>query len=278
MRPIIGITANFRNDGEMEYSRSLGFADQKWHSLADDYIQTVLRAGGIPVILPVLSGAAVREDGAAQTKWMHMLQGLDGIIFSGGSDVDPQRYGERSTGLTGTVVPERDRQELFLARRVWEQTDLPVLGICRGLQVINAALGGTLMEDVQASGHPSHTLWMYPRTERSHTVTVAAGSRLGQILLREEWKPEDPAAVTPPSAGSPEPVLGVNSLHHMAVRTLAPSLKAAAVSGDGLIEAVEPLRPSARFLLAVQWHPEMMSSASALQQSIVNAFVQSCGR
>ena len=87
MRPIIGITANFRNDGEMEYSRSLGFADQKWHSLADDYIQTVLRAGGIPVILPVLSGPAVREDGAAQTEWMHMLQGLDGIIFSGGSDV-----------------------------------------------------------------------------------------------------------------------------------------------------------------------------------------------
>lgn len=250
MRPLIGITVNFRNDGEMEYSRRLGYPAQKWQALADDYIEAVQRAGGIPVMLPVLKGEGFEE------RSRELCAHLDGILFSGGGDLDPLRYGERPTGKTGEIVPERDAQELFLCRYVLEETSLPVLGICRGLQVINVALGGTLYEDVQAAGHPSHTLHMYPRTEGSHHVTVAAGSRLAGIL------------------GAGEKL--VNSLHHEAIRDCAPLLKPVAVSDDGLTEAVELKEESGRFFLAVQWHPEMMSSASKAQQAILDAFVESC--
>lgn len=252
MRPFIGITVNFRNDGEMEFSRRLGYPEQKWQALCDDYIEAVQRAGGIPVMLPVLRG-----DGAAEAA-KELCSRLDGILFSGGCDVDPQRYGERTTGRTGELVPERDEQEILLFRYVLKETDLPVLGICRGLQVVNVALGGTLLEDVQAAGHPSHTLHMYPRTEASHRVEVAEGSLLSTIC----------------GAGE----LPVNSLHHMAIKDCAPSLKAVALSDDGLTEAVELKDPAvpARFFLAVQWHPEMMSSKDPLQQGIISAFVASC--
>ena len=253
MHPIIGITVNFRNDGEMEYSRRLGYPEQKWQALADDYIRAVLRAGGVPVMVPVLTG---EEGGHAEENLKDICARLDGVLFSGGSDVDPQRYGERTTGRTGELVPQRDEQELFLCRYILEETDLPVLGICRGLQVINVALGGTLIEDVQAAGYLSHTLHMYPRTEASHHVDVSAESRLADIC----------------GAGR----LPVNSLHHMAVRDCAPVLKPVAVSDDGLTEAVELQEKTSRFFLAVQWHPEMMSSVNARQQAIVNAFVESC--
>ena len=250
MRPLIGITANFRNDGEMEYSRALGFADQRWHALADDYIQAVLRAGGIPVILPVM------DTPDAKSILEELLPQLDGVLFSGGSDVDPRQFGERAGGAIGVIVPERDAQELSLCREIFEHSELPVLGICRGLQVMNVALGGTLYQDVQEAGLLRHNLWVYPRAEASHKVQVEAGSRLADICGKTE--------------------LGVNSLHHMAIKDLSPQLRAVARTEDGLVEAVEPAGETDRFFLGVQWHPEMMSAKDALQQGILNAFAQSC--
>lgn len=251
-RPVIGITANYMYDGSGEYQEGIGAPDQEWQLLADDYITSVQRAGGIPVILPV-----VREDrdwAAAK----QLVDGVDGLLFSGGSDVDPMRFGQVTRGRTGTLIPERDEQELFMLRYVLEQTRKPALGICRGLQLINAGLGGTLHQHLPDAGYPSHTLPMYPRQRPSHWVEIQRDSRLYEITGQAR--------------------LGVNSYHHMAADVPAPGLRVTARADDGVIEALE--RQDAgdgRFFLAVQWHPEMMAAADPIQQRIITSFVQSCG-
>ena len=250
MKPVIGITANYMYDGSGEYREGIGAPDQEWQLLADDYITSVQRAGGIPVILPVIP-----ED----VEWevvKRLMDGVDGLLFSGGSDVDPMRFGQVTTGRTGNLIIERDEQEFFMLRYFLEHTKKPVLGICRGLQLINAGLGGTLHQHLPDAGYPSHTLPMYPRQKPSHWVEVQRDSRLYEITGKER--------------------LGVNSYHHMAVDVPAPGLRVAARSDDGVIEALEQQNADGRFFLAVQWHPEMMAAADPIQQRIITSFVQSC--
>lgn len=126
MEPIIGITANYMFDGSAEYAEGIGAPDQEWQLLADDYITSVKRAGGIPLILPV-----IKEEGDRAVT-LRLLDCVDGVLFSGGSDVDPLRFGAVTTGKTGNLIPERDEQEFFLFRHVLEKTGKPMLGICRG--------------------------------------------------------------------------------------------------------------------------------------------------
>lgn len=250
MEPIIGITANYMFDGSAEYAEGIGAPDQEWQLLADDYITSVKRAGGIPLILPI-----IKEEGDRAVT-LRLLDCVDGVLFSGGSDVDPLRFGAVTTGKTGNLIPERDEQEFFLFRHVLEKTGKPMLGICRGAQLFNAAMGGTLIQHIPDLGLAPHTLPMYPRAQASHWVTIAPDSRLRRIVGTER--------------------LGVNSFHHMAVEQCAPGIRAVAWSEDGIIEAIELEHPGDRFFLAVQWHPEMMAEKNAVQQNILTAFVDSC--
>lgn len=247
MKPIIGITVNYSYKGDSPYAEGIGAPGQEWQLLADDYITAVVRAGGVPLMLPVV------RDNPELLK--NMVDLVDGVLFSGGSDVDPQMYGQTTTGKTGGIIVERDEHEKFLVDYVVNHTSKPVLGVCRGIQIINAVMGGTLVQHVPDVAN-DHTLTMYPRTAVSHTVVVAEDSILSGIV----------------GPGK----LGVNSFHHMAVDACAPGLKVVARSEDGITEAIEFENQDDRFFLAVQWHPEMMSSVNQTQQSIIDHFVNAC--
>jgi putative glutamine amidotransferase len=173
-----------------------------------------------------------------------VLDGLDGIIFTGGSDVDPSLYGATPHPTT-VVKPERDAAEAMLMRAALD-ADLPLLAICRGMQALNVARGGTLHQHL-----PGHRQTA-PATTSTHAVSIRAGSRLARVLGREE--------------------LQVNSFHHQAVDTLGRGLRAVAHSADGTVEAVEA--PGARFVLAVQWHAEALAGEPrhrALFEALVSA-------
>ncbi|WJH37234.1 gamma-glutamyl-gamma-aminobutyrate hydrolase family protein [Paenibacillus sp. CC-CFT747] len=174
-------------------------------------------------------------------------------MLSGGTDLDPAYFGEEPHPKLGEVVPDRDRAELLLLD-AYLQARKPVLGICRGCQVMNAALGGTLLQDIpsQCPDALQHTQ-KAPRSHGSHLVRIREGSRLHGILGALEIR--------------------VNSFHHQAVRRAAPGLTVTAHALDGIVEAVE--RPGPPFFVGVQWHPEDMAGgdryAAALFQSLVEA-------
>ena len=190
-----------------------------------DYIESVRRAGGEPRVLEVHDEAA--------------LDGLDGLVLTGGGDIDPARYHETPHAKTEPPDAPRDAFELSLAKLALER-DLPVLGVCRGLQVMNVAAGGTLIQDIpsevtQPLGHDVD----HPLNAIAHDVWVARGSALSN-MMREQLGEND--------------VVHVNSRHHQAIKQTAPGFEVSATAPDGIIEAVE--RPHARFCIAVQWHPE----------------------
>jgi putative glutamine amidotransferase len=205
-------------------------------------LQGVQQAGGLPIpIPPTLDAAAL---GA-------FYERLDGVLFSGGGDVDPARYGAELDGRIGGVDAGRDETELALAR--WAARDgKPFFGICRGAQVINVAHGGTLYSDT--AEHPGAARHAYypdlPYDLLAHPACVAEGSLLSRLI----------------GAGE----AGVNSLHHQACRDVAPALLASARAPDGIVEAVE--LPGHPFGLAVQWHPECLLDAPATRR-LFGAFV-----
>jgi putative glutamine amidotransferase len=193
-----------------------------------DYVESVRRAGGEPRVLDhgVDAPAAV-------------LLSCHGVLFTGGGDVDPARYGETAHASVAGLDTARDAYELDLARLAVE-AGIPILGICRGLQILNVAFGGTLIQDIssEVAGGGDHVVKV-PLSGIAHDVWVSRASRLA-ALMHEELASGD--------------TLAVNSRHHQAVKTLAPGFDVTATAPDGIIEAVE--RPGARFCVAVQWHPE----------------------
>ena len=239
MKPLIGITSSM---GLGIYSMTQDNLPQEQHRLGDKYVQAILRAGGIPVILPAIEDPEVMAA---------MAEGLDGILLSGGGDVDPARYGQRATGHLGGVSVRRDAAELALAKYAIEKTNKPVLGICRGIQVMNVAMGGSLHIDLPDAGKLCHSLTMYPRYVPTHDVAVVEGSRLAQIMNGANR---------------------VNSFHHEAIADLAEGFVITARSiPDDVIEAVEI--PGERFVVGVQWHPEELN-ALAESQALFRAFVE----
>jgi putative glutamine amidotransferase len=223
-RPLIGLTC---------YAEPARWA--AWEAPAAllplSYAQRVAAAGGIPVLLPPVPGVA---EAAAH---------LDGLLLTGGGDIDPAAYGARPHPRTGRVSRQRDQAELDLLRAALAG-GLPVLGICRGLQVLNIALGGTLHQHLAdlagPGGDACHT--PPPGTFGSHPVRVAPGSTLAQVLGSE----------------GKEQVLTVPTAHHQAIDRLGDGLHATAWAADGVIEAAE-LPPGSGyhpFVVAVQWHPE----------------------
>jgi gamma-glutamyl-gamma-aminobutyrate hydrolase PuuD len=212
-RPIVGITAYVT-------PARFGAWDVETALVPLDYVRAVERAGGRPLLVPP------SEEGLEET-----LESLDGLVFSGGSDLDPDLYGQPAHPETVDVVPERDRAELTLLTAALAR-DLPVLAICRGSQVLNVAAGGDLVQhlpdDVGHDGH-RHT----PGEFAEHDVALDEGTRLGALL------------------GAQAPV---KSHHHQGFGRLGSGLRVAAHAEDGAVEAVED--PSRRFALGVLWHPE----------------------
>ncbi|MDR1861182.1 MAG: membrane dipeptidase [Bacteroidales bacterium] len=213
--PMIGISAS-------HYSYGSG--------VADPYIQSVADAGGIPLIIPVTESAA--QLAAA-------LEAIDGLVLIGGGDADPRYYGEEPLPDVNSIDPLRDRCDLQLIRLAASR-NIPILGICRGEQMINVAFGGTLYQDIDMQ-HPNAQPHRQTagRTEASHEVTIAPHSKLAEII------------------GSNK--LMTNSFHHQAVKEVAPEFSVTATAADGIIEAIEAC-PN-RSIVAVQWHPEEFAAA-----------------
>jgi len=198
-------------------------------SVNEAYVKAVASAGAAPQLIPL---------GLADEQLKKIFNSLDGIVFTGGGDMLPEQYGRLPHPKVDGVDLDRDRVELYLARWAIE-AQLPFLGICRGLQLINVALGGTLYEDIldQRPGALRHQYdGAWPRDYPAHSVTIDKSSRLAQIL------------------GACE--ASVNSLHHQGIRELAPAAAAVAHAPDGIIEAIE--LTDHPYGLAVQWHPEWL--------------------
>lgn len=210
------------------------------------YMNAVMQAGGLPVILPVEISREGIETIAAR---------MDGILFTGGGDLRPQVYSSHDHPKVDGVDDARDQMEFNLVHWL-EETGKPFFGICRGIQLVNAALGGTLYEDIldQRPGALQHDHSDNARNHLAHPVEVAEGSRLKEILGASKVE--------------------VNSLHHQGVRQLAPGVRATAFSPDGLVEAIEV--PGHRFGLAVQWHPEWLQEHPPMRL-LFQAFVQAAG-
>ena len=175
----------------------------------------------------------------------------DGLLLPGGGDMDPKFYGQARIPACGEPNLLRDAAEPLLLR-AFLAADKPVLGICRGIQVMNAVLGGDLYQDIKPFEHlPHNDHWA-----KVHTVTVRRGTLLSRILEQD--------------------TVLVNSQHHQAVDQVAPGFTLAALSEDGIVEAIE--KPDARFCLGVQWHPEWLSDADPAMQGLFDAFVNACSK
>lgn len=228
-KPIIGVTP-------------LWDKEKNSYWMLPGYLEGLEEAGAIPVILPLAA------DGADIAQLADLC---DGFLFTGGQDVAPQLYGEATRPTCGELCHARDTLERELLRQALER-DKPILGICRGLQFLNVALGGTLYQDLPTE-HPSeieHSM-KPPYDQAAHMVRILPDTPLAALLQKPE--------------------LGVNSYHHQAIKNLTPGLVEMARSTDDLIEAV--YLPGKTFVWAVQWHPEMSLHADEASGKIFKAFV-----
>jgi putative glutamine amidotransferase len=209
------------------------------------YIQAVVRAGGLPLLIPHLEDMALLRA---------VYERLDGLLLPGGEDIHPGYFGEPLHERFRSISPERDTTELPLARWAVEEGK-PLLGICRGIQVLNVALGGSLYQDIgaQCPGAGRHDWYPgFPRNLLAHRLDLAGGTRLARILAA--------------------PAVEVNSLHHQSLKDLAPALEVTAVAPDGIVEGVE-VRDHP-FALGVQWHPEELAGTDAGSQRLFEALVR----
>ena len=234
--PLIGISGNHRQDKTEHDTYILSYAP-------NGFVTGLERAKAIPVILPIVSQETAHE----------YISRVDALVLSGGQDVSPLLYGEEPHINLGRTYPVRDAYELALIEEAYRQRK-PILAICRGIQILNVAFGGTLYQDIQ-SQYPESTILHVQKTMPStatHTIEIAEGSELSKIFGTKT---------------------AINSYHHQAVKDLAPNFKAVAWSSDGLIEAFES-NEEGQYVLAIQGHPETMVNDDEGMQELFNHFVQ----
>lgn len=238
MRPLIGIPC--QGNLRTAYRR---------FCVGQSYCRALEMARGAPVLIPLVEDEQVLLD---------IYQRLDGLLLAGGGDIAPHHFRQVRMAQVRYVDPPRDRVEMLLVRQAVED-DLPVLAICRGIQVLNVALGGTLYQDIPSqipkalrhNFHPDH-----PRNHLGHEVEIKQGTRLADILQTG--------------------CVGVNSFHHQALHQVADVLQAVAVAPDNVTEAVEA--PDRRFVLGVQWHPEDLVEDNPKMKYLFEVFVEEASR
>lgn len=230
-KPIIGITSSYvKHTNHMEGVY-----------VHHDYHRAVIEAGGIPVILPIAPPEVLDT----------YISMCDGFIFSGGEDVDPQFYNQDPHQKLGFFYTERDESELYLMKEVIK-VDKPLLGICRGMQLLNVALGGTLVQDIPTQlKYAFQHVQTINRDKQSHDVFVNLHRKLYDILEQDEIR--------------------VNSLHHQALDKIADDLLVVAISSDEIVEAVE--HKDARFVLGLQWHPESLAPNNMEAKKLFREFI-----
>lgn len=219
----VGISASLTIDN------SSRFDNYKMVRVADNYIQTIAKIGAMPFVLPMIEDESIIEE---------QVRSLDALILSGGEDIDPRYYGELPTSKLGEISAERDAYDFKLAKYALKH-NIPVLGICRGAQILNVILGGTLHQDhsyINGDTHEHNNKGN--QSLPTHKVLIEERSFLHSILGREAM---------------------VNSFHHQSVKKAAPSVKVIAVGDDGVVEGFESVEKD-RFILGIQWHPEMMAN------------------
>lgn len=233
MRPLIGVTT----------WRSPRPPNRFQYAVNSEYVAAVEEAGGIAVTLPAQPKAVAQ-----------LIASLDALILTGGQDVDPAHYGQPLHPATRGIDPDRDHFELDLTRMAVER-GLPLLGICRGIQVLNVALGGTLIQDIPALVSAA-LVHQSPEDApiASHHVRLQSDSRLATLMQCTE--------------------LLTNSGHHQAIQSLAPALQAVGWSQDGVVEAVESTDQA--FVVGVQWHPELLFQNAAPHRRLFAGLVEAC--
>ena len=236
-KPTIAISAN------LHPIESGSFIGRGRFTLNQDYVDAIQAVGGIPFILPFVKDEEMIE---------RQLEKVDGIILSGGYDINPLYYGEEPIRGICNLCPERDHYEMQLAKIAYRMKK-PILGICRGLQILNVALGGTLYQDIKKDEPESfeHGVKANPE-EAVHSVNVMPDTFLYKIVMQE--------------------TLQVNSFHHQAIKDLAPGLTVNAKAKDGVIEGIEGT--GEQFILGLQWHPETMLKIYPFNTKIFQALIE----
>lgn len=236
-KPIIGISGSIMTDS------SGNFAGYRRAYVNHDYVLSVLAGEGIPVILPFSEDLSVISSQVAM---------VDALVLSGGHDVLPQWYHEEPKQRIGDVFPARDRFDFALIKEAMDQKK-PILGICRGMQVLNVYFGGSLHQDLSYAKEEllKHNQATSP-TQVTHKITISNDTKLHKIMGEDE--------------------IMVNSFHHQVVNTAGKGLNVSARAMDGVIEAFE--HESYPFLMGVQWHPEMLHASESNMKELFRAFVE----
>jgi len=233
-KPIIGITPG------------IDYGENKLY-INNGYMEAIRLAGGLPVLLPLTDDVEFLKNTIAR---------FDGILLSGGSDVDAKYWGEPNYTYGGEISPLRDEMEIFTAKEAIA-SDKPILGICRGCQVMNIALGGTIYQDIyeEQKGkllykHSQNAPKWYP----THEIYIEKDTKVFKAHKEE--------------------IIRVNSFHHQAIKDVAPGFIVSSRCGDGIIESIE--HTSCKFAVGVQWHPEVMWEKDATHLKLFIKFVSSC--
>ena len=238
-KAIIGISASILIDNG-------DFAGYRRIYVNEDYADAVIKAGATPLVL------SINDEDSVIDEYINII---DGLILSGGHDVDPRNYEENPNPKLGQVLPERDSFDLKLLKKAKEK-NIPILGICRGFQLINVSYGGSLWQDLSYSDkdYIKHNQ-VYGPEITTHSIKVEEGTKLHNIFKKD--------------------TLSVNSFHHQIIKNLGQGLKLSAQAPDGVVEAFED--PNYSFLLGVQFHPEMLHRVKDEMQGLFNELVKEAG-